>query len=88
MAAGLRLHARGRTVNRDGPRRTAMPPIPERTAIPMNKGKTRQIKGKLKETLGKTMHNKSLQREGRGDMLRGKAQEMAEKAAHRVRKGH
>ncbi|GFH34223.1 CsbD family protein [Streptomyces pacificus] len=48
--------------------------------------KARQIKGKLKETLGKTMGDKSMRRSGRNDMLRGKAQEMAEKAAGQVRK--
>ncbi|MCZ7460440.1 MULTISPECIES: CsbD family protein [Streptomyces] len=48
--------------------------------------KARQIKGKLKETLGKTMGDKSMQRSGRSDMLRGKAQEMAEKAADQVRR--
>jgi uncharacterized protein YjbJ (UPF0337 family) len=63
-------------------------PIPERTAILMSKGNARakQIKGKLKETLGKTVGDKSMAREGRGEQLRGKAQEMAEKAAERVRK--
>ncbi|MEU3302313.1 MULTISPECIES: CsbD family protein [unclassified Streptomyces] len=53
----------------------------------MSSARTKQIKGKLKETLGRTMGDKSMQRHGRSDQLRGKAQEMAEKAAERVRKG-
>ncbi|MFE7775119.1 CsbD family protein [Streptomyces sp. NPDC057445] len=52
----------------------------------MHKGKTMQIKGKLKETLGKTMGDKAMQRHGRGDQLRGKAQEMAEKATDQIRR--
>ncbi|MGW1895669.1 CsbD family protein [Streptomyces sp. NPDC002004] len=58
----------------------------------MTKGnaKAMQIKGKLRETLGKALHDKSMQRAGRGEQLRGKAQEMAGKAADQVRKrtGH
>ncbi|MEU2432353.1 CsbD family protein [Streptomyces sp. NPDC007861] len=49
--------------------------------------KAKQVKGMLKETIGKTMGDRHMQRAGKNDQLRGKAQEMAEKAAERVRKG-
>ncbi|MER6997164.1 CsbD family protein [Streptomyces sp. NPDC000410] len=54
----------------------------------MSKGKARttQLKGKLKETFGKATGDKSMKREGRGEMLSGKAHELAEKAAEQVRK--
>ncbi|MGW2559519.1 CsbD family protein [Streptomyces sp. NPDC001514] len=54
----------------------------------MTKGKSKaqQLKGKMKETLGKATHDRSMKREGRGEMLRGKAHEMAEKAADQIRK--
>ncbi|MFI6490029.1 CsbD family protein [Streptomyces sp. NPDC050564] len=52
--------------------------------------KVQQIRGKMKESLGKALGNKSMQRSGRGDMVRGKAHEITEKMAHRVHKriGH
>ncbi|WP_351224903.1 CsbD family protein [Streptomyces sp. NPDC002133] len=50
------------------------------------KSKTTQLKGKMKETFGKATGDKHTVREGRGDMLRGKAHEMAEKAADQIRK--
>ncbi|MFC5805858.1 CsbD family protein [Streptomyces formicae] len=49
--------------------------------------KAKQVKGMLKETIGKTISDRHMQRAGKNDQLRGKAQEMAEKAAERVRKG-
>ncbi len=70
------------------PRRTEVREV----AIEVSKGnaKAKQVKGKMKETIGKAVGNRSLKREGRAEMLGGKAQEMAEKAAHRARKamGH
>ncbi|MFJ7949360.1 CsbD family protein [Streptomyces sp. NPDC096354] len=58
----------------------------------MSKGaaKSKQIKGKMKETLGKAIGDKSMQRHGLGEQLRGKAQEIAHKTADHVRKrtGH
>lgn len=58
----------------------------------MTKGtaKTNQIKGKMKETLGRAMGDKSMQRHGLGQQLRGKAQEITHKTADQVRKriGH
>ncbi|MGW6360668.1 CsbD family protein [Streptomyces sp. NPDC055092] len=52
--------------------------------------KTKQIKGKMRETLGKALGDKSMQKEGRGEQLRAKAQAMTEKAADQIRKraGH
>ncbi|MCX4614964.1 MULTISPECIES: CsbD family protein [Streptomyces] len=47
--------------------------------------RTKQLKGKMRETLGKALGNKSMQRAGRGEQLRGKAQEMTEKAAGQIR---
>ncbi|WP_431041118.1 CsbD family protein [Streptomyces sp. P1-3] len=54
------------------------------------KAKAKQIKGKIKETLGKATGDKSTEREGRGEHLTGKAREAAEKAADKARKrfGH
>ncbi|MEW2487017.1 CsbD family protein [Streptomyces sp. NPDC048411] len=58
----------------------------------MTKGtaKAKQVKGKMKETLGKAIGDKSTQRHGLGEQLRGKAQEIAHKTADQVRKrtGH
>lgn len=58
----------------------------------MTKGaaKSKQIKGKMKETLGKAIGDKSMQRHGLGDQLRGKAQEITRKTTDQVRKrtGH
>ncbi|MGW4672413.1 CsbD family protein [Streptomyces sp. NPDC004324] len=48
--------------------------------------KTKQITGRLRETLGKALGDKSMQRQGRSEQLRGKAQEMTGKAADRVRR--
>ncbi len=38
-------------------------------------GKMHQVKGKVKETVGKAVGNKDLEAEGKGDNLEGKAQE-------------
>ncbi|MEV7236820.1 CsbD family protein [Streptomyces sp. NPDC051020] len=58
----------------------------------MTKGtaKAKQVKGKMKETLGKAIGDKSTQRHGLGEQLRGKAQEIAHKTADQFRKrtGH
>ncbi|WP_328885364.1 CsbD family protein [Streptomyces sp. NBC_00316] len=58
----------------------------------MTKGvaKSKQIKGKMKETLGKAIGDKSMQKHGLSEQLRGKAQEITHKTADRVRKrtGH
>lgn len=48
--------------------------------------KTQQFRGKMKETLGKALGDKSMQRSGRSEQLRGKAHEMTEKAAAQIRK--
>ncbi|MHA5047143.1 CsbD family protein [Streptomyces sp. SD15] len=50
------------------------------------KAKTTQLKGRLKEALGKATGDKSTKREGRGERLSGQAHELAEKAAEQVRK--
>ncbi|WP_369251666.1 CsbD family protein [Streptomyces sp. R41] len=52
--------------------------------------KVQQIRGKMKETLGKAMGDTSMQRAGRGDQLRAKAHKMTDKAAAQLRKrtGH
>ncbi|GAA5004425.1 hypothetical protein GCM10023335_20600 [Streptomyces siamensis] len=57
-------------------------------AVQVSKGsaKAKQVKGKMKQTVGKAVGNRSLKREGQAEMLGGKAQEMAEKAAHRARR--
>ncbi|MER5472951.1 CsbD family protein [Streptomyces sp. NPDC002685] len=47
--------------------------------------KAKQIKGKVKESVGKALGDSSVQRAGRRDQLRGKAQEMTESATARVR---
>ncbi|MER7813469.1 CsbD family protein [Streptomyces sp900116325] len=58
----------------------------------MTKGaaKSKQITGKTREALGEAIGDKSMQRHGLGDQLRGKAQEITHKAADQVRKrtGH
>ncbi|MFV5992752.1 CsbD family protein [Streptomyces sp. NPDC056231] len=58
----------------------------------MTKGtaKAKQVKGKMKETLGKAIGDKSTQKHGLGEQLRGKAQEIAHKTADQYRKrtGH
>ncbi|MFF1399880.1 CsbD family protein [Streptomyces sp. NPDC058287] len=48
--------------------------------------KTKQIKGKMKETLGKALGDKSMQRSGRGDQVRGKVHEVSEKVVHQMHK--
>ncbi|MFF4349864.1 CsbD family protein [Streptomyces sp. NPDC001530] len=77
---------------RVGSGRAAFPDVFERTAIVMAKGhaKVHRIRGKMKETLGKALGDKSMQRSGRGEQLRARAHEMTEKAAHQLRKrtGH
>ncbi|MFB8182270.1 CsbD family protein [Streptomyces sp. NPDC055966] len=52
--------------------------------------KVKQVRGKMKERLGKALGNKSMQKSGRREMVRGKAQEMTARAAAQVRKriGH
>ncbi|MFD6550616.1 CsbD family protein [Streptomyces sp. NPDC058398] len=60
---------------------------PHRTVAMMFQGnaKAKQIKGKVKESVGKALGDTSVQRAGRREQLRGKAQEMTEKATARVR---
>ncbi|MET8288239.1 CsbD family protein [Streptomyces sp. NPDC048448] len=48
--------------------------------------RTKQITGRMRETLGKALGDKSMQRKGRNEQLRGKAHEMTGKAADRIRK--
>lgn len=48
--------------------------------------RTKQITGRMRETLGKALGDKSMQRKGRNEQLRGKAQEMTGKAADRMHK--
>ncbi|WKX73582.1 CsbD family protein [Streptomyces sp. XD-27] len=50
------------------------------------KAKAKQAKGKIKETLGKATGDRSLQAEGQGEQLTGKAREAAEEAAEKARK--
>jgi uncharacterized protein YjbJ (UPF0337 family) len=52
--------------------------------------KAHQIRGKMKETLGKALGDTSMRRAGRGEQLRAKAHEMTERAAGHLRKrsGH
>ncbi|MFI1769911.1 CsbD family protein [Streptomyces sp. NPDC020800] len=52
--------------------------------------KVKQVRGKMKETLGKALGDKSMRRSGRREQVRGKAQEMTERAADQVRRriGH
>ncbi|GAA4228554.1 uncharacterized protein YjbJ (UPF0337 family) [Streptosporangium album] len=45
-----------------------------------------QIKGKVKETAGKTVDNDSLANKGRADQAKGKAKEAADKAKDRAKK--
>ena len=61
---------------------------PERTTTMRFKGnaKVRQLKGKVTESVGKAMGDPSVQRAGRREQLRGKAQEMTQTASDRVRK--
>lgn len=47
--------------------------------------KAKQFKGKVKESVGKALGDTSVQRAGRREQLRGKAQEMTEKTTARVR---
>ncbi|MEU0037624.1 CsbD family protein [Streptomyces sp. NPDC006333] len=48
--------------------------------------RTQQITGRMRETLGKALGDKSMQRKGRNEQLRGKAHELTGKAADRMRK--
>ncbi|MFB7336085.1 CsbD family protein [Streptomyces adustus] len=48
--------------------------------------KVKQVTGKMKETLGKTLGNKSMQKSGRQEQLRAKAHEMTERATDQIRK--
>ncbi|MGW3916781.1 CsbD family protein [Streptomyces sp. NPDC005070] len=48
--------------------------------------KAKQVKGKVKESVGKVLGDTSIQRAGRREQLRGKAQEMTEKASAHVRR--
>ncbi|MFC9243988.1 CsbD family protein [Streptomyces sp. NPDC057136] len=50
------------------------------------KGKAKQAKGKLQETVGGAMDDKEMKAEGRGEQVKGKAEETAAKAAERVKK--
>ncbi|MFF2517220.1 CsbD family protein [Streptomyces sp. NPDC058086] len=55
------------------------------TVLMKGNARTKQLRGKMRETLGKALGDKSMQRTGRGEQLRGKAQEMTEKAAGQIR---
>lgn len=48
--------------------------------------KVRQLKGKVTESVGRAMGDPAVQRAGRREQLRGKAQEMTQTATSRVRK--
>jgi uncharacterized protein YjbJ (UPF0337 family) len=48
--------------------------------------KVKQVRGKVKETLGRATGDRAVQRSGRREQLRGKAQEMTETATARVRR--
>ncbi|MFF2997913.1 CsbD family protein [Streptomyces sp. NPDC057950] len=48
--------------------------------------RTKQLTGRMRETLGKALGDKSMQRRGRNEQLRGKAHEMTGKAADRIRR--
>ncbi len=50
------------------------------------KAKAKQLKGKMKETVGKTSDDQRMEAEGRGEQLRGKAQETVERTGDRVKK--
>ncbi|GGN80941.1 hypothetical protein GCM10011579_067020 [Streptomyces albiflavescens] len=52
--------------------------------------KVQQIRGKMKETLGKALGDKSMQRSGRGEQVRAKAHEVTEKMSQQLHKrtGH
>ncbi|MFJ1609397.1 CsbD family protein [Streptomyces sp. NPDC088253] len=50
------------------------------------KAKAKQVKGKMKETTGKAMHDESMQAEGSGEQIAGKVQETTEKATDRVKR--
>lgn len=87
--AGLRHPPGGHTVKKGAsPPRERTGRRFEEKAVVMIKGnaKTKQITGRLRETLGKALGDKSMQRQGRSEQLRGKAQEMTGKAADRVRR--
>ncbi|MEU8980930.1 CsbD family protein [Streptomyces sp. NPDC048309] len=88
-ALGGRAHGEERDI---GPGRAAFPGVFERAAMVMTKSnaKMHMIKGKLKETLGKSLGDSSMQRSGRREQLRAKAHEMTDKATDRLhrRAGH
>ncbi|WP_221356082.1 CsbD family protein [Streptomyces beigongshangae] len=50
------------------------------------KSKAKQMKGKLKETAGRVMHDKSMEGEGRGEQLADKAQQATTRASRRMKR--
>lgn len=52
----------------------------------MSKAKAKQVRGKIKETAGDAMGDRSMQAEGAAERLTGKAQEAAAKAADHLKK--
>ncbi|WP_093802655.1 CsbD family protein [Streptomyces sp. Wb2n-11] len=50
------------------------------------KAKAKQLKGKMKETAGRTADDRRMEAEGRGEQVRGKAQETVEKTGDRVKR--
>ncbi|MGW0563884.1 CsbD family protein [Streptomyces sp. NPDC003016] len=50
------------------------------------KAKAKQLKGKMKATVGKASDDQHMEAEGRGEQLRGKAQETVERTGDRVKR--
>ncbi|MEX0168301.1 CsbD family protein [Streptomyces sp. LMG1-1-1.1] len=52
----------------------------------MRKSDMEKGKGKIKETVGKATGNERMEAEGKGDQMKGKVQEVADKARERAAK--
>ncbi|WP_328498398.1 CsbD family protein [Streptomyces sp. NBC_00414] len=50
------------------------------------KSKAKQMKGKMKETTGRAMDDKSMEGEGRGEQMMGKAEELKDRASGHMKK--
>jgi uncharacterized protein YjbJ (UPF0337 family) len=50
------------------------------------KGKAKQMKGKMKETTGKTMGDTTMEREGRSEQMPGKTQDQGMRPSERPKK--
>lgn len=64
----------------------ASPTVKGRIVMGKAKAKAKQVKGKLKETVGSATGDKDMQAEGRGEQMAGKAQETTAKVTERLKK--